>query len=75
MFEIKSNRKLCGFLCSLFKSEKKAQPSQLKSRLDKGLYYNNVTDRRCIRNVLVFCRVFQNHILSVATLSRNYAIW
>lgn len=74
MFEIKSNRKLCGFWCSLFKSEKKAQPSQLKSRLDKGLYYNNVTDRRSIRNV-VFCRVFQNHILSVATLSRNYAIW
>lgn len=76
MFEIKSNRKLCGFWCSLFKSEKKAQPSQPKSRLDKGLYYNNVTDRRSIRNVvLVFCRVFQNHILSVATLSRNYAIW
>lgn len=75
MFEIKSNRKLCGFWCSLFKSEKKAQPSQLKSRLDKGLYYNNGTDRRSIRNVLVFCRVFQNHILSVATLSRNYAIW
>lgn len=76
MFEIKSNRKLCGFWCSLFKSEKKAQPSQLKSRLDKGLYYNNVTDRRSIRNVvLVFCRVFQNHILSVGTLSRNYAIW
>lgn len=75
MFEIKSNRKLCGFWCSLFKSEKKAQSSQLKSRLDKGLYYNNGTDRRSIRNVLVFCRVFQNHILSVATLSRNYAIW
>lgn len=76
MFEIKSNRKLCGFWCSLFKSEKKAQPSQLKSRLDKGLYYNNVTDRRSIRNVvLVFCRVFQNHVLSVATLPRNYAIW
>lgn len=76
MFEIKTNRKLCGFWCSLFKSEKKAQPSQLKSRLDKGLYYNNVTDRRSIRNlVLVFVRVFQNHILSVATLSRNYAIW
>lgn len=74
MFEIKSNRKLCGLWCSLFKSEKKAQPSQLKSRLDKGLYYNNVTDRRSIRNV-VFCRVFQNHILSVATLSRNYTIW
>lgn len=75
MFEIKSNRKLCGFWCSLFKSEKKAQPSQRKSRLDKGLYYNNGTDRRSIRNVLVFCRVFQNHVLSVATLSRNYAIW
>lgn len=58
MFEIKSNRKLCGFWCSLFKSEKKAQPSQLKSRLDKGLFYNNVTDRRSIRNVVLVFVVF-----------------
>lgn len=58
MFEIKSNRKLCGFWCSLFKSEKKAQPSQLESRLDKGLYYNNVTDRRSIRNVVLVFVVF-----------------
>lgn len=62
MFEIKSNRKLCGFWCSLFKSDRKAQPPRLKYMqglgIGKGLYYNNVTDRRSIRNVVLVFVVF-----------------
>lgn len=70
MFEIKSNRKLCGFWCSLFKSDRKAQPPRLKYMqglgIGKGLYYNNVTDRRSIINVVLvfFVVLFQNHIFT-----------